>query len=44
MGRMYLGEIVGSVNLQTNQSVNVFVKHVLQGLRVVEEKGSDLSS
>jgi hypothetical protein len=39
LGRMYVGEIrYGSVNLQTNQSVNVIAKHTLKGgLRVVEE-------
>ena len=40
LGRVYVGEISGgSVNLQTNQSLNVFVKHVLNGLRIVEEPG-----
>ena len=39
LGRIYVGEIAeGSMNLQTNQSVNVFVKPVLAGLRVVEEQ------
>jgi len=38
LGRMYVGEIRhGSVNLQTNQSINVFAKPTLKGLRVVEE-------
>jgi len=38
LGRLYVGEVTGgSVNLQTNQSLNVFVKHALKGLRVVEE-------
>jgi hypothetical protein len=37
LGRMYMGRIVhGAANLQTNQSVNVFVKNVLLGLRVVD--------
>jgi len=36
LGRMYIGRIVhGAANLQTNQSVNVFVKNVLQGLRLL---------
>ena len=37
LGRMYMGRIVhGAANLQTNQSVNVLLKNVLQGLRVVD--------
>jgi len=32
------------VNLQTNQSLNVFVKHALKGLRVVEESGQPSGS
>jgi transcriptional regulator with XRE-family HTH domain len=41
LGRMYLGRIVhGTANLQTNQSVNVLLKNVLQGLRVVDSASS----
>lgn len=41
LGRMYMGRIVhGAANLQTNQSVNVFVKNVLQGLCVVDSASS----
>ena len=37
LGRMYMGRIVHkTANLQTNQSVNVLLKNVLQGLRVVD--------
>jgi hypothetical protein len=37
LGRTYVGQIKGDlVGLQTNQSLNVFVKNVLKGLRVVE--------
>jgi DeoR-like helix-turn-helix domain len=37
LGRMYMGKIVhGAANLQTNQSVNVLLKNVLQGLQVVD--------
>jgi hypothetical protein len=37
LGRTYVGQIKDEmVDLQTNQSVNVFVKNVLNGLRVVE--------
>jgi DNA-binding transcriptional MerR regulator len=37
LGRMYMGKIMhGAANLQTNQSVNVLLKNVLQGLRVVD--------
>jgi hypothetical protein len=45
LGRLYVGEINrGSVNLQTNQSLNVFVKHALKGLRIVEETGQPSQS
>ena len=38
LGRIYVGEISqGTANLQTNQSLNVFIKPALKGLRVVEE-------
>jgi transposase-like protein len=41
LGRMYMGRIVhGTANLQTNQSVNVLLKNVLQGLRVVDSASS----
>jgi hypothetical protein len=41
LGRMYMGRIVhGTANLQTNQSVNVMLKNVLQGLRVVDSASS----
>ena len=37
LGRMYMGRIGhGAANLQTDQSVNVLLKNVLQGLRVVD--------
>ena len=37
IARIYVGKVVwGSANLQTNQSMNLVVKPVLKGLRVVE--------
>ena len=45
LGRIYTGEIGdGSINLQTNQSVNVFVEPVLKGLRVVEDSSQPVES
>jgi hypothetical protein len=36
IARIYVGQIIdGAVNLQTNQSMNQFVKPVLKGLTVV---------
>jgi DNA-binding CsgD family transcriptional regulator len=41
LGRIYMGRIVhGTANLQTNQSVNVLLKNVLQGLQVVDSASS----
>jgi len=45
LGRMYLGKIVhGAANLQTNQSLNVLVKNVLQGIRVIDSACSSPDS
>jgi hypothetical protein len=42
IARIYVGEIgPGSVNLQTNQSMNVFVEPVLKGLKITDPKTVD---
>jgi hypothetical protein len=40
LGRMYMGRIVhGAANLQTTLSLNVLLKNVLLGLRIVDSAG-----